>query len=159
MQTSLWDNGIISFCICTAMSLKFFLLLWLINSSTYCPWELLWHLCICILAKNFYSRDFFLSFFQKNLLLDCETQIESLLANVFENYKSLDEDSPTGLADFFDPMRESAAPALAPAIQVYSLLHDILSLDAQTMLGNYFQVKLQTLISVNWLVNTHAHRR
>lgn len=77
---------------------------------------------------------------QKNLLLDCETQIESLLANVFENYKSLDEDSPTGLADLFGPMQESAAPALAPAVQVYTLLHDILSLDAQTMLRNYLQV-------------------
>ncbi|KAE8075472.1 hypothetical protein FH972_014188 [Carpinus fangiana] len=76
---------------------------------------------------------------EKNLLLDCETQIESLLANVFENYKSLDEDSSTGLADLFGPMQESAAPALAPAVQVYTLLHDILSLDAQTMLRNYLQ--------------------
>ncbi|GMY09592.1 hypothetical protein FCV25MIE_04831 [Fagus crenata] len=76
---------------------------------------------------------------EKNLLLDCETQTESLLANVFENYKSLDEDSPTGLADLFGPMQVSAAPALAPAVQVYTLLHDILSLDAQTMLRNYLQ--------------------
>uniref|UniRef100_A0A2N9FJ97 Uncharacterized protein n=1 Tax=Fagus sylvatica TaxID=28930 RepID=A0A2N9FJ97_FAGSY len=76
---------------------------------------------------------------EKNLLLDGETQTESLLANVFENYKSLDEDSPTGLADLFGPMQVSAAPALAPAVQVYTLLHDILSLDAQTMLRNYLQ--------------------
>ncbi|KAF5482667.1 hypothetical protein F2P56_003217 [Juglans regia] len=76
---------------------------------------------------------------EKNLLLDCETKIESLLANVFENYKSLDEDSATGLADLFGSIQESAAPALAPAVQVYTLLHDILSLDAQTMLRTYFQ--------------------
>lgn len=77
---------------------------------------------------------------QKSILLDCETQIESLLANVFENYKSLDEDSPTGIRDFFGPIEESAAPALAPAVQVYGLLHDILSPDAQSMLRSYLQV-------------------
>ncbi|PRQ52410.1 hypothetical protein RchiOBHm_Chr2g0155201 [Rosa chinensis] len=77
---------------------------------------------------------------EKSLLLDCETQIESLLASVFENYKSLDEGSPSGLADMFGPTPESAAPALAPAVQVYTLLHDILTLDAQTMLRNYLQM-------------------
>lgn len=81
-------------------------------------------------------------FLQKSILLDCETQIESLLANVFENYKSLDEESPTGIRDLFGPIQESAAPALAPAVQVYTLLHDILTLDAQTMLRNYLQVHL-----------------
>ncbi|KAJ7964639.1 Pesticidal crystal cry8Ba protein [Quillaja saponaria] len=76
---------------------------------------------------------------EKSILLDCETQIESLLANVFENYKSLDEDSPTGLADLTVPTLNSAPPALDPAVQVYTLLHDILSLDAQTILTNYLQ--------------------
>lgn len=83
---------------------------------------------------------------EKSILLDCETQIESLLANVFENYKSLDENSPTGLADIFGPMQESAAPALSPAVQVYALLHDILSQDAQIMLRNY----LQTAAKKRW---------
>lgn len=77
---------------------------------------------------------------QKSILLDCETQVESLLANVFENYKSLDENSPAGLAELFDPTPESAAPALAPAVQIFILLHDILAQEAQTMLRNYFQV-------------------
>ncbi|GMI69179.1 RESPONSIVENESS TO ABA SALT AND DROUGHT 1 [Hibiscus trionum] len=76
---------------------------------------------------------------EKSILLGCETQIESLLANAFENYKSLDEKSPTGLANLFGPTQETAAPALAPAVQVYTLLHDILSPDAQTMLRNYLQ--------------------
>ncbi|KAB2022565.1 hypothetical protein ES319_D07G221400v1 [Gossypium barbadense] len=76
---------------------------------------------------------------EKGILLGCETQIESLLANAFENYKSLDEKSPTGLADLFGPTQETAAPALAPAVQVYTLLHDILSPDAQTTLRNYLQ--------------------
>ncbi|XP_025667604.1 uncharacterized protein [Arachis hypogaea] len=76
---------------------------------------------------------------ERSLLLDCETQIESLLATVFENYKSLDESSPSGLTEHFGPASCSAAPALYPAIQVYSSLHDILSLDAQTILRNYLQ--------------------
>ncbi|KAI4308594.1 hypothetical protein L6164_031650 [Bauhinia variegata] len=76
---------------------------------------------------------------EKSILLDCENQIERLLANVFENYKSLDENSPTGLTDQFGPPLHSAAPALAPAVEIYTLLHDILSLDAQTILRNYLQ--------------------
>lgn len=79
---------------------------------------------------------------QRSILLDCETQIERLLATVFENYKSLDENSPTGLTDHFGPASDSAAPALHPALQVYSSLHDILSTDAQTILQNYLQVTL-----------------
>ncbi|GFZ05173.1 hypothetical protein Acr_17g0007450 [Actinidia rufa] len=76
---------------------------------------------------------------EKSILLDCETQVESLLETLFENYKSLDENSPTGLADVFDSIPEVAAPALAPAVQVFTLLHDILAQDAQTMLRNYLQ--------------------
>ncbi|KAH9793921.1 Portal protein [Citrus sinensis] len=83
---------------------------------------------------------------EKSMLLDCETQIESLLEKVFENYKSLDENSPTGLAELFGPAKESVAPALAPAVQVYCLLHDILSQDAQTMLKNYLQWTLNYVI-------------
>lgn len=75
------------------------------------------------------------------MLLECETQVESLLGNVFENYKSLDENSPTGLNDDqMGPVIRSAAPALAPAVQVYTLLHDILSIDAQSILRNYLRV-------------------
>ncbi|KAI3457041.1 hypothetical protein Pfo_013704 [Paulownia fortunei] len=76
---------------------------------------------------------------EKSILLDCETQVERLLAQVFQNYKSLDEQSPTGLADMSAPISETAAPALAPAVQLYTLLHDILAQDAQTMLRNYLQ--------------------
>lgn len=77
---------------------------------------------------------------QKSILLDCETQVESLLSATFQNYKSLDEKSPTGLVDISGPILETAAPALAPAVQVYTLLHDILAQDSQTMLRKYLQV-------------------
>ncbi|KAI3852139.1 hypothetical protein MKW92_040856 [Papaver armeniacum] len=50
---------------------------------------------------------------EKSILLDCETQVQKLLANVFENYKSLDELAPTGITDLFGPIPESAAPSLA----------------------------------------------
>ncbi|KAL6535737.1 hypothetical protein OROHE_012581 [Orobanche hederae] len=76
---------------------------------------------------------------EKSILLDCETQVERLLAEVFQSYKSLDEKSPTGLADMSTPISETAAPALAPAVQIYTLLHDILAQDAQTVLRNYLE--------------------
>lgn len=76
------------------------------------------------------------------MLLSCEAQVESLLADVFQNYKLLDENSPTGLMDMSGPITETAAPALAPAVKVYTLLHDILTQDAQTMLRNYLEVSI-----------------
>ncbi|KAL2316537.1 hypothetical protein Fmac_030413 [Flemingia macrophylla] len=76
---------------------------------------------------------------ERSILSDCETQVESLLATVFENYKSLDENSTTGLTDHFGPAFDSASPALDPAVQVYTSLHDILSVEAQTILRNYLQ--------------------
>ncbi|KAL6999792.1 hypothetical protein U1Q18_000948 [Sarracenia purpurea var. burkii] len=79
---------------------------------------------------------------EKSILLGCESHVESLMETVFENYKSLDEDSSTGLADIFGSIPEVAAPALASSVQVYTLLHDILAQDAQTMLRNYLQVNL-----------------
>lgn len=59
---------------------------------------------------------------------------------VFENYKSLDESSPSGIADTFAAATGFAAPALAPALKLYKLLNDILSSEAQLKLCRYFQV-------------------
>ncbi|XP_064955439.1 uncharacterized protein LOC135607493 isoform X1 [Musa acuminata AAA Group] len=77
---------------------------------------------------------------ERSILLDCEDQINNLLATTFENYKSLDELSPTGLTDIFGPIPESAAPALVPAVQIFTLLHDILSQEAQNILRNHLQI-------------------
>nr|CAD1823011.1 unnamed protein product [Ananas comosus var. bracteatus] len=57
---------------------------------------------------------------ERSILLDCEEQIKKLLATTFENYKSLDELSPT-------------------AVQIFNLLYDILSLEHQKILRNYLQ--------------------
>ncbi|XP_020576608.1 uncharacterized protein LOC110022142 isoform X2 [Phalaenopsis equestris] len=76
---------------------------------------------------------------EKSILLDCEDQIKNLLATTFQNYKSLDENSSTGLSNFFGPIPETASPALTPAIKLFSLLHDILSQEAQNILRNYLK--------------------
>lgn len=72
--------------------------------------------------------------------MDVQEQVEQLLAVVFENYKSLDEDAVSGLADVSVPTRGSVAPALIPAVQIYTLLHDILSVESQNTLRNHFKV-------------------
>lgn len=68
-------------------------------------------------------------------------QIEQILTLVFENYKSLDESLPSGIKDVFGPATGMAAPALAPALKLYKMLHDILSPEVQLKLCRYFQVR------------------
>uniref|UniRef100_A0A0D9VLB5 MHD1 domain-containing protein n=1 Tax=Leersia perrieri TaxID=77586 RepID=A0A0D9VLB5_9ORYZ len=65
-----------------------------------------------------------LSHQENRILGEVEEQIEQTLAMVFENYKSLDESLPSGLAEEFRPPTGLAACALEPAIKLYSLLHD-----------------------------------
>ncbi|GBG85313.1 hypothetical protein CBR_g39880 [Chara braunii] len=82
---------------------------------------------------------------ERRILADVQEHINQLLAFTFENYKSLDEASPTGVSDAFMLMpgklsvQMSAAPALIPALQVYKLFNDILSPEAQNTLRGYFQ--------------------
>ncbi|KAJ4758225.1 transmembrane protein [Rhynchospora pubera] len=76
---------------------------------------------------------------EKAILADCEDQIKKLLRETFENYKSLDEFSLTGLADLFGSIVDSAPPALQPAVRLFGLLHDILSPAGQDLLRNYLQ--------------------
>ncbi|KAI5054834.1 hypothetical protein GOP47_0029979 [Adiantum capillus-veneris] len=76
---------------------------------------------------------------EKRILYDMQEQVEQLLALAFENYKSLDDSSTSGIAQSLMPIAEEAAPALAPAVKLYTLLHDVLSSEAQTMLRNHFQ--------------------
>ncbi|EEF48602.1 conserved hypothetical protein [Ricinus communis] len=80
-----------------------------------------------------------LSHQENRLLGEIKDQIEQILALVFENYKSLDESAFSGIMDVFKPATGLAAPALEPAVKLYTLLHDILSPEAQTNLTHYFQ--------------------
>ncbi|KAJ7521095.1 hypothetical protein O6H91_19G037600 [Diphasiastrum complanatum] len=74
------------------------------------------------------------------MLAEVKQLVIQLLAIVFQNYKSLDEFSKSGLADTFLPPSANMAPALEPAVQIYMLLHDIFSMEGKQLLGNYFQI-------------------
>lgn len=58
----------------------------------------------------------------------------------FFNYKSLDEHSTLGLTDKPKPPFTYISPALKSALKLYTLLHDIKSLETQLQLCKYFQV-------------------
>ena len=81
---------------------------------------------------------------QNRILGEIKDQTEQILALVFENYKSLDESSASGIIDAFRPATGLAAPVLEPAVKLYTLLHDILSPEVQNHLCHYFQV--QTIV-------------
>ncbi|KAL8472205.1 hypothetical protein ACS0TY_029429 [Phlomoides rotata] len=80
-----------------------------------------------------------LSHQEVRLLGEVSDQVEEILTLVFENYKSLDESSPSGMMDVFGPATGMAAPGLAPALKLFKLLHDILSPEMQLKLCRYFQ--------------------
>lgn len=86
---------------------------------------------------------------QNRILGEISVQIEQTIALVFENYKSLDESSPSGMMDVLRPASGLVAPALAPALKLYALLHDILSPEAQLKQCRYFQV-LETVHLVDF---------
>lgn len=81
-----------------------------------------------------------LSHQENRILGEIEEQLEQIFALVFENYKSLDESLPSGIMDTFRPATGHAAPVLKPAVELYKLLHDVLSPEAQNKLYSYFQV-------------------
>nr|XP_043606485.1 uncharacterized protein LOC122578567 [Erigeron canadensis] len=80
-----------------------------------------------------------LSHQENRILGEIEEQIEQILALVFENYKSLDEQSPSGIMNVFKPATGVVAPALEHAVKLYKLTHDVLSPEAQNKLYSYFQ--------------------
>ncbi|XP_055829046.1 uncharacterized protein LOC129897964 isoform X1 [Solanum dulcamara] len=80
-----------------------------------------------------------LSHQENRILGEISEKIELIVALVFENYKSLDESLPSGMNDVFKSATRVAAPALSPALKLYSLLNDILSPEAQLKLCRYFQ--------------------
>ncbi|XP_057490269.1 uncharacterized protein LOC130776172 [Actinidia eriantha] len=93
-------------------------------------------LCPVIMKGNCKST---LSHQENRILGEIEDQINQILALVFENYKSLDETVPSGIMDVIRPATGLAAPVLEPAVKLFTLLHDILSPEAQTKLYSYFQ--------------------
>ncbi|CAA6658860.1 unnamed protein product [Spirodela intermedia] len=84
-----------------------------------------------------------LSHQENRILGEIEEQVEQILSTVFENYKSLDESSPSGMMGVFRSATGSPAPALAPAVKLFTLLHDILSPESQLKLCVYFQTAVK----------------
>lgn len=84
---------------------------------------------------------FYFCFQQNRILNEIKDQIEQILKLVFENYKSLDESSFSGMIDVVSSASGVPAPALTPAVKLYTLLHDVLSPEDQTNLCHYFQVQ------------------
>ncbi|KAH9690466.1 Pesticidal crystal cry8Ba protein [Citrus sinensis] len=80
-----------------------------------------------------------LSHQENRILGETKDQIEQILALVFENYKAVDESAFSGIVDVFKPATGVAPLALEPAVKLYTLLHDILSPEAQNNLCHYFQ--------------------
>ncbi|KAG8642828.1 hypothetical protein MANES_12G127600v8 [Manihot esculenta] len=85
------------------------------------------------------NRKNVLSHQENRILGEVEDQIQEILVLVFENYKSLDEKAPSGMMDIFGAATGLAAPALAPTVKLYALLHDVLSSEAQLKFCRYFQ--------------------
>ncbi|XP_071704850.1 uncharacterized protein [Rutidosis leptorrhynchoides] len=84
---------------------------------------------------------------QENRMLGMlSDQIEQIIALVFENYKSLDESSPSGLKDSCARVSGAVSPALKPALKLYSLLHDILLPESQLQLCKYFQTAVRKIL-------------
>uniref|UniRef100_A0A1D1Z558 Calcium-dependent secretion activator n=1 Tax=Anthurium amnicola TaxID=1678845 RepID=A0A1D1Z558_9ARAE len=84
-----------------------------------------------------------LSHQENRILGEIREQVEQSLTMVFENYKSLDESSPSGMMVVFQPATGSPSPALEPAVKLFTLLHDILSPEAQLKLCGYFEAAVK----------------
>lgn len=111
--------------------------------------------------KRFVDLSDLFFFGQNRILAEIEEQAEQLLALVFENYKSLDESVLSGMEEVFRSPSGVPAPALGPAVKLYTLLHDILSQEAQIKLCCYFQTAARKrmrrhLLETDEFINGHA---
>lgn len=102
-----------------------------------------------------------LSHQENRILGEVKERLDQILALVFKNYKSLDESSQSGIMDVFRPATGLAAPALGPAVKLYTLLYDILSPDAQNDLCHYFQIAVKErsrrhLVEIDEFINTNS---
>ncbi|KAL4569282.1 hypothetical protein LXL04_024918 [Taraxacum kok-saghyz] len=89
-----------------------------------------------------------LSVQENRMLMSLSDEIEQTIALVFENYKSLDEHSPSGLTETptTTPPSGFISPALKPALKLYTLLHDIQSPESQLQLCKYFQTAVRKIL-------------
>ncbi|KAL7608515.1 hypothetical protein Lser_V15G11939 [Lactuca serriola] len=88
-----------------------------------------------------------LSVQENRMLVSLSDEIEETIALVFENYKSLDEHSSSGLTESHKPSSGFISPALKPALKLYTLLHDIKSPESQLQLCKYFQTAVRKILA------------
>ncbi|CAO2828235.1 unnamed protein product [Amaranthus hypochondriacus] len=86
------------------------------------------------------SKGSTLSHQEKRIYGEMCDKVEEILALVFENYKSLDESSLSGLDDVSNSATGRVAPAIAPAIKLYGLQHDLQSPEVRLKFCKFFQV-------------------
>lgn len=96
-------------------------------------------LCL-VITKQIFNWSVCFTNDQKRILGEVSDKVEEVLALVFENYKSLDETLLSGLTAGFKSATGIVPPAIAPAIKLYGLLHDILSPEARLRFCKFFQV-------------------
>ncbi|CAH2043347.1 unnamed protein product [Thlaspi arvense] len=102
-----------------------------------------------------------LSHQENRLLGEIDEQIQQILASAFENYKSLDELSFSGMKDVFESATGTPAPAIESAVKLYGLLNDVLTPEAQLKLCRYFQAASKKrsrrhLLETNDLLNNRS---
>uniref|UniRef100_A0A1J3H0H0 Uncharacterized protein n=1 Tax=Noccaea caerulescens TaxID=107243 RepID=A0A1J3H0H0_NOCCA len=99
--------------------------------------DLIYDFLFPIMMKSNYKA--VLSHQENRLLGEIDEQIQQILASAFENYKSLDELSFSGMKDVFESATGTPAPAVESAVKLYGLLNDVLTPEAQLKLCRYFQ--------------------
>ncbi|CAH8374965.1 unnamed protein product [Eruca vesicaria subsp. sativa] len=102
-----------------------------------------------------------LSHQENRLLGEIDEQIQQILASAFENYKSLDELSFSGMKDVFESATGTPAPAIESSVKLYALLNDVLTPEAQLKLCRYFQAASKKrsrrhLLETNDLLNNRS---
>ncbi|XP_010484364.1 PREDICTED: uncharacterized protein LOC104762712 isoform X2 [Camelina sativa] len=99
--------------------------------------DLIYDFLLPIIMKSNYKA--VLSHQENRLLGEIDEQIQQILASAFENYKSLDELSFSGMKDVFESATGTPAPAIESAVKLYGLRNDVLTPEAQLKLCRYFQ--------------------
>ncbi|CAN6812919.1 unnamed protein product [Brassica oleracea] len=118
--------------------------------------DLIYDFLLPIIMKS--NHKSVLSHQENRLLGEIDEQIQQILASAFENYKSLDELSFSGMKDVFESATGTPAPAIESSVKLYALLNDVLTPEAQLKLCRYFQAaskkrSIRHLLETNDLLN------
>ncbi|XP_013630182.1 PREDICTED: uncharacterized protein LOC106336017 isoform X1 [Brassica oleracea var. oleracea] len=121
--------------------------------------DLIYDFLLPIIMKS--NHKSVLSHQENRLLGEIDEQIQQILASAFENYKSLDELSFSGMKDVFESATGTPAPAIESSVRLYALLNDVLTPEAQLKLCRYFQAaskkrSIRHLLETNDLLNNRS---